>query len=214
MSVPESIWKILDLHYSDFWADPGKQITPKAWQGMTEDELEEAVYNFTVDVMKRLHAEGVAPTMVQVGNELTNGLLWPTGKKPNFDQIAKYISAGIRGVKAVDSKVPIMIHLDNGGLNEMYVEWFDNYIKRGEDFDIIGFSYYPFWHGTLEELEYSISNDAAGTVRFYAGYYVTNCFCAGRAGLLLLGVCMDSGAELWLGIRGSSRIYGRKRTRR
>lgn len=151
---------LLDLHYSDFWADPGKQNVPKAWRGLGVDELEEAVYKYTVKVMKRLHDEAAAPGMVQVGNEVTNGLLWPTGKKPNYDNIARYISAGIRGVREVDKDVPIMIHLDNGGFNEMYVDWFDNYMTRGEDFDTIGLSYYPFWHGSLDELEFNM-NDMA-----------------------------------------------------
>lgn len=151
---------LLDIHYSDFWADPGKQITPKAWQGYSEEQLEQAVYDYTREVMKTLHEQGAAPNLVQVGNELTNGLLWPTGKKPNFDNIARYINAGIRGVRAVDDKVPIMIHLDNGGLNEMYVEWFDNFMKRCEPFDIIGFSYYPFWHGTLDQLEFNMRDMA------------------------------------------------------
>lgn len=151
---------LLDLHYSDFWADPGKQTVPKAWKNYNEEELEQAVYDFTMQVMKCLQREDVMPTMVQVGNELTNGLLWPTGKKPNFDNIAKYINAGIKGVRAVDENVPIMIHLDNGGLNEMYVEWFDEFMKRGLPFDIIGLSYYPFWHGSMEELDYNMKDMA------------------------------------------------------
>lgn len=151
---------LLDLHYSDFWADPGKQIVPKAWRGKNVKELEEAVYEFTLETMKRLHKEGVPPTMVQVGNEITNGLLWPYGLKPNFDEIALFVNAGIRAVRTIDKNVPIMIHLDNGGLNEMYVEWFDNFVKRGEDFDIIGLSYYPFWHGTLDELSFNMQDMA------------------------------------------------------
>lgn len=149
---------LLDIHYSDFWADPGKQNVPKAWRGYSEEELEQAVYGYTVEVMTELHRNNVPPTMVQVGNEITNGLLWPTGKKPNFDEIARYINAGIRGVRSVDSEVDIMLHLDNGGFNSMYVEWFDNYIKRGEDFQIIGMSYYPFWHGTLDELSFNMKD--------------------------------------------------------
>lgn len=97
---------------------------------------------------------------MQVGNELTNGTLWPLGKKPNYDNLARFISAGIRGVKAVDAQMPIMLHLDNGGNNEMYRDWFDHYMERGEDFDIIGLSYYPFWHGSLEELKNNM-NDLA-----------------------------------------------------
>lgn len=142
---------LLDLHYSDFWADPGKQTTLKAWQGMNEDELEAAVYQYTKEVMQTLKDKGLLPEMVQVANELTNGLLWPGGKKPEFDRIAKYLNAGIRAVREIQADIPIMIHLDNGGFNEMYVEWFDEFTKRAEPFDIIGLSYYPFWHGTMED---------------------------------------------------------------
>lgn len=142
---------LLDLHYSDFWADPGKQTTLKAWQGMNEDELEAAVYQYTKEVMQTLKDKGLLPEMVQVANELTNGLLWPSGRKPEFDRIAKYLNAGIRAVREIQADIPIMIHLDNGGFNEMYVEWFDEFTKRAEPFDIIGLSYYPFWHGTMED---------------------------------------------------------------
>lgn len=142
---------LLDLHYSDFWADPGKQTTPKAWQGMNEDELEAAVYRYTKEVMQTLKDKDLLPEMVQVGNELTNGLLWPSGRKLEFDRIAKHLNAGIRAVREIQADIPIMIHLDNGGFNEMYVEWFDEFTKRAEPFDIIGLSYYPFWHGTMED---------------------------------------------------------------
>ena len=71
---------------------------------------------------------------------------------PNYDNIAKFVNAGIRGVRAVDKDVPVMLHLDNGGNNALYREWFDEFTKRGEDFQIIGLSYYPFWHGTLDML--------------------------------------------------------------
>ena len=143
---------LLNFHYSDFWADPGKQIKPKAWEGYSVEELEQAVYDFTVDTMKVFRDNGINTTMVQVGNELSNGLLWPEGKVPNYDNIAKFVNAGIRGVRAIDEDVPIMIHLDNGGNNALYREWFDEFTKRGEDFQLIGLSYYPFWHGTLDML--------------------------------------------------------------
>jgi arabinogalactan endo-1,4-beta-galactosidase len=100
--------------------------------------------------------------MVQVGNELSNGLLWPEGQVPNYGNIARFVSAGIRAVKETCPKAKIMIHLDNGGNNELYNRWFDQYINvnKGEDFDIIGLSYYPFWHGTLDDLAYNM-NDIA-----------------------------------------------------
>ncbi|MBR1741545.1 MAG: glycosyl hydrolase 53 family protein [Lachnospiraceae bacterium] len=151
---------LLDFHYSDFWADPGKQTVPKAWRGFSVSEMEKAVYDYTAMVMECLMKEGVSPDFVQVGNEITNGLLWPSGKKPEFENIAKYVSAGIRAVREADKNAQIMIHLDNGGFNSMYREWFDEYIKRGEEFDIIGMSYYPAWHGTLGDLTYNM-NDMA-----------------------------------------------------
>ena len=151
---------LLNFHYSDFWADPGKQFKPKAWTSFGVEELEEAVYEFTVNTMGIFKKNGVNITMVQVGNELSNGLLWPEGKVPNYDNIAKFVNAGIRGVRSIDSEVPIMIHLDNGGKNELYREWFDNFMERGEDFQIIGLSYYPFWHGTLDMLNDNM-NDVA-----------------------------------------------------
>ena len=143
---------LLDIHYSDFWADPGKQIKPKAWKNYNADQLETAVFEYTQNVMTYLKENNIFPAMVQVGNELSNGLLWPEGKVPNYDNIARFVSAGIKGVRAVDTQIPVMIHLDNGGNNALYREWFDNYIERGEDFQVIGLSYYPFWHGTLDML--------------------------------------------------------------
>ena len=151
---------LLNFHYSDFWADPGKQFKPKAWAEFGVEELEQAVYDFTVDTMKCFKENGVNITMVQVGNELSNGSLWPEGKVPNYDNIAKFVNAGIRGVRNVDTEVPIMIHLDNGGNNNLYREWFDHFMERGEAFDLIGLSYYPFWHGTLDMLTNNM-NDIA-----------------------------------------------------
>lgn len=163
---------LLDFHYSDFWADPGKQFKPKAWEGMDADGLVQAVYDYTVNVMNVCKDNGCIPDMVQTGNELSNGMLWPLGqvfdedtalslgRTPEYDNLARFVSAGIRGVKAVNPGTKIMIHLDNGGNNELYRRWFDNYIKRGEDFDVIGLSYYPFWHGTLNDLSANMADIA------------------------------------------------------
>ncbi len=163
---------LLDFHYSDFWADPGKQFKPKAWEGMDADGLVQAIYDYTVNVMNVCKDNGCIPDMVQAGNELSNGMLWPDGqvfdestalslgRTPEYDNLARFVSAGIRGVKAVNPDTKIMIHLDNGGNNELYRRWFDNYIKRGEDFDVIGLSYYPFWHGTLNDLSANMADIA------------------------------------------------------
>ncbi len=152
---------LLNLHYSDFWADPGKQRVPKAWRGMDAAQLADAVYSYTGDVLLAMKEAGAYPDLIQIGNELTNGMLWPLGKMPNYDNLARFISAGISAVRAVDVDMPVMIHLDNGGNNAMYRDWFDHYMERGEDFQIIGLSYYPFWHGSLADLQNNMNDLAA-----------------------------------------------------
>ncbi len=144
---------LLNFHYSDFWADPGKQIKPKAWARYGMEELEEAVYVYTKESVESFLKAGIRLSMVQVGNELSNGLLWPEGRVPKYDNIARLVNAGIRGVRAVKKEIPVMLHLDNGGNHALYREWFDEFMKRGEDFQVIGLSYYPFWHGSMKMLE-------------------------------------------------------------
>jgi arabinogalactan endo-1,4-beta-galactosidase len=152
---------LLDFHYSDFWADPAKQHLPKAWRGFDDDRLAAAVQEFTRDSLLALRQAGAAPTMVQVGNEVTNGLLWPNGQRPAFGAMARFLGAGIRAVRSVLPGVPVLIHLDDGGNNAMYRDWLDRYLELGEDFELIGLSYYPFWHGTLEALERNLNDLAA-----------------------------------------------------
>ena len=129
---------LLDLHYSDFWADPGKQFPPKEWAYADADALEKHVYDYTKDVLLKLKRLDLLPEMVQVGNEITNGLMWPHGKWDNVDNIARFISAGIRAVREVSPDSRVMLHLDCGGNNARCREWFDAYVQRGEDFDVIG----------------------------------------------------------------------------
>jgi len=148
---------LLDVQYSDFWTDPGCQPLPKSWKGLDEQGLESAVYRYTRDVMCACRAAGVAPDMVQVGNELTSGLLWPTGKlwlegQPQWGNAVRYLSAGVRAVREEAPGAMVMIHLDNGGKNLMYREWFDHYFGLGGDCDVIGLSFYPCWHGRMSDL--------------------------------------------------------------
>lgn len=162
---------MLDIQYSDFWTDPGKQLLPKAWEDMDADALEQAVYDYTFSVMTVLKESNLMPAMVSVGNELSNGLLWPLGKYPNFNNIARFLSAGIRAVRKLAPSVPVMIHLDNGCRNSLFRDWFDRYFAAGgADFDYIGMSYYPFWHGKMEELRDNM-NDLA--VRYGKDIIVT-----------------------------------------
>lgn len=161
---------LLDLHYSDFWTDPKKQTTPKAWRDLAGAALEQTVHDYTAHVLDACAREDVRPAMVQVGNEITNGMLWPQGRTVRFDdaerrfevmgldeaaaaddRLAGLLRAGAAAVReAGDAEV--VLHLDFGGANGLYRGWFDRMVARDVDFDVIGLSYYPFWHGTLAEL--------------------------------------------------------------
>jgi len=159
-SLEQGFGFLLNIHYSDFWTDPGKQIMPKAWKGYDNEQLITAIYDYTREVLLQLKAAKTFPTMIQIGNELTNGFLWPNAKMPNYEVITDFINSAIHAVKSVDQKLPIMLHLDNGGNNKLYRDWFDHYFERGEDFDCIGLSYYPFWHGGIQDLEYNMKDIA------------------------------------------------------
>ncbi len=146
---------MLDFHYSDYWADPAKQNKPKAWADLSFEELEEAVYTYTRDTLLSLQAEGVLPDQVQIGNEIRSGLLFPEGELPDYAHMVRLVNAGIRGARAVaDADVlQVMIHLDQGGRYFYINEWFTKAIANGlMDFDLMGLSYYPFWHGTFTDL--------------------------------------------------------------
>ncbi len=149
---------LLDFHYSDFWADPEKQLKPKAWRHLYGKALEEAVYTFTYETLGKLEQNGVLPQMVQIGNEIRNGLLWPDGKFDNSKTMVQLLAAGIQAVKDFYPDIKTMIHLDWGGDNRMYRKWFDEIASAALDFEIIGLSYYPFWHGTLDELTFNMND--------------------------------------------------------
>lgn len=158
----------LDFHYSDWWADPGKQNKPAAWKSLPFAELEKAVYDYTRDVVDAMIAQGTRPIMVQVGNEVIGGMLWPEGKvnsneEVSWQRFAKLLNAGLRAVRDAQGKGPkieTMIHIDRGGDNKASVWFFDHLKAQGVKFDLIGQSYYPFWHGSLDDLRQNL-NDLA-----------------------------------------------------
>jgi arabinogalactan endo-1,4-beta-galactosidase len=144
---------LLDLHYSDTWADPGKQFTPAAWSKMDHSQLVDETFVYTRDVIAAFKREGLMPDMVQVGNEITNGMLWPDGKLPgNWDNFSDLVKAGIRGVKAGSGprhRPQIMIHIERSGDLDAAFRFFDNLAARHVSFDVMGLSYYPLWHGDI-----------------------------------------------------------------
>jgi arabinogalactan endo-1,4-beta-galactosidase len=146
---------LLDFHYSDKWADPGKQFIPDAWKDLTHAQLVDRVYSYTKDTLAAFQKAGCAPDMVQVGNEITNGMMWPDGgsmKDPaKWDPFADLLKSGIRAVRDSGSSI-VMIHVDRGG-NQGVSKWFfDHCQKSGVDFDVIGLSFYPFDNGSLDDL--------------------------------------------------------------
>ncbi len=143
---------LLDFHYSDTWADPGKQYKPAAWKDLSFIDLKKALYDYTKKVILELKDQGTTPDMVQVGNEINHGVVWPEGNVYNVDSMTQLIAAGIAAVKSVDPAIIIMIHVALGGQNDETVFFLDQMMKRQIHFDVIGLSYYPKWHGTLDDL--------------------------------------------------------------
>lgn len=149
---------LLDFHYSDTWADPGKQIKPAAWVGLGIEDLKKAIYQHTTTVLSALKAQGTYPDMVQVGNEIDHGMVWPEGNTREMDVLSSLIQSGIDGVRDVNMQTPVMIHIACGGQNKESRWFLDQLITRGLKFDVIGQSYYPQWHGTLEDLEKNLQD--------------------------------------------------------
>lgn len=150
---------VLDFHYSDFWADPGKQTLPKEWKDLSFEELKEKVYEYTLKTLQDFKKEGIDFMAIQIGNEITNGMLWPHGKliedgnnpRSNYENLTSLLKQGIKAKNEVYPHALTIIHLERSGNAKIYNEYFDNMAKYNVDFDIIGASYYAYWHGTFDE---------------------------------------------------------------
>jgi arabinogalactan endo-1,4-beta-galactosidase len=152
---------LLDFHYASSWADPAKQPTPDQWKSLTHRQRVQAVFAYTRDALKAFHDAGVPPDMVQIGNEIRNGMLWPDGKLPeHWDQFADYLRAGVKGVDAAcarNQRPKIMIHFDQGASILRTKYFFDKLNHYRVHYDVIGFSYYPWWHGSIEALRENLA---------------------------------------------------------
>ena len=144
---------MLDFHYSDWWADPAKQFMPHAWQGLGLPAVCEQLYQFTYDTLRQLQAAGVEVSWVQVGNEISHGMVWPLGFLPgNWPALAALLRAGIAAVRAAAPQSQVVLHLDAGCDQHLYRHWFDQAAALDVHWDIIGLSFYPCWHGALPHL--------------------------------------------------------------
>lgn len=135
---------LLDLHYSDTWADPGHQAKPAAWAGQDITALKASVSSYTVSVMNALKDKGITPEWVQVGNETNNGMLWEEGKASvNMKNYADLVQAGYAAVKSVSSTSKVIVHVSNGYDNALFRFIFDGLKANGANWDVIGMSLYP-----------------------------------------------------------------------
>jgi len=149
---------LLDFHYSDYWADPQQQNKPAAWAGEDFAALKKSLYDYTLNVMRQLKDQGTTPDMVQIGNEINHGMVWPEGGINNLDSLAQLIYEGFKGVRAVSPNTILMLHIALGGQNAEARFFLDNMKKRNVPFDVIGLSYYPKWHGTLSDLKNNMAD--------------------------------------------------------
>jgi arabinogalactan endo-1,4-beta-galactosidase len=135
---------LIDFHYSDSWADPGKQNEPATWAGQSLSQLKADVANHTSSVLNALKSAGITVTWVQVGNEINSGMLWPVGNISNgFAPLAGLVNAGYNAVKSVYPGARVVVHLANGYDTSDFTWFFAGLKAAGGKWDIVGMSHYP-----------------------------------------------------------------------
>lgn len=151
---------LLDLHYSDTWADKANQKVPRAWATLNQDEMVATVRSYTEEVVSSFADQGTPVSMVKIGNEITHGMLWSWGKIDQpwgeyWEGFAELYEAGVTGAMAATPDTPprIMLHLHGGGDSRSVGRFLDKAEEHGMTFDVIGVTYYPFWSGSLEKLQ-------------------------------------------------------------
>ena len=159
---------MLDFHYSDTWADPGKQFTPKRWEGCDAQAMTDSVYTYTRASLMAMKKAGVAPEMIQVGNEITNGMLWPTAQlyakgdstttQERWVILCNLLKAGSRACREICPKSQIIIHTEKAGDWDITSNYYTQLRRHDVDYDIIGLSYYPMWHKSIPNLGKTLDN--------------------------------------------------------
>ncbi|MET3804665.1 arabinogalactan endo-1,4-beta-galactosidase [Nakamurella sp. UYEF19] len=160
---------LVDFHYSDTWTDPGHQAPPAAWKNFTAAQLTAAVHQHTLDVLGALRKRGIVADFVQVGNEINPGMLWPLGQTWDVDttdsvtgaqwaNLGAFLTAGATAVKKISPRTKVLLHLTNinNGIDSL-TWWFDQAVAQQVPFDVIGLSYYSYWHGSLRDLQSAVT---------------------------------------------------------
>jgi len=163
MAVRAQQWGMrvmIDFHYSDSWADPGKQKKPQAWEGHAFPQLLQDVFDYTADVMTDLKTQGITPEWVQLGNETPGGMIYPEGSTTHWDSLAQLINKGYDAVKKVSPVTKVILHIDQGNNNARFRTWFDSATAHRAKYDVIGLSYYPYW--LTGKPDYTLSIDDLG----------------------------------------------------
>jgi arabinogalactan endo-1,4-beta-galactosidase len=151
---------MVDFHYSDTWADPGAQNKPASWAGHTITQLQTDVYNYTYQVCNDLKAQGTTPDSVQIGNEITAGMLWNEGKivSSDFTNLSLLVKQGYNAIKACNAATQVVLHTDRGGDNATARWWYDGMLAKGVSWDITGLSFYCYWHGTSATMQSNVAD--------------------------------------------------------
>jgi len=173
---------MLDFHYSDTWADPGKQFTPKRWEQCSPEAMADSVYNYTMGCLKVLKKNEATPDLIQVGNEISFGTLWPTARVDSardsrWSILADILNHGAKACRKVCPKARLIIHTEKAGKWQYTRDYYNELRSRKVDYDIIGLSYYPIWHrnvgvlaATLDSLAVQFPDKEVMIVET-AGYY-------------------------------------------
>lgn len=165
--VDDGFSLMLDFHYSDTWADPAKQWTPIEWEGMDDEALRTAIYDYTRSILETLRDNGIVPAFIQTGNEISYGMMWgPVGSTQDkiypsstdgWDRFTALLREAGRACREVCPDAAIVIHTERSGSKTELVQIYDRIRRAGIDYDIIGLSYYPYFHGGLELLDDSLT---------------------------------------------------------
>ena len=158
---------MLDFHYSDTWADPAKQWTPADWLSMSNEELYTKIYDYTKDCLEQMNAAGATPDFIQTGNEISYGMLWGKegsstyrcymGSEANWPRFTTLLKEAGKACREVCPQAQIIIHIERVAQPSVIVNFYNQMTKKGVEYDIIGLSYYPYFHGDLSQLETALN---------------------------------------------------------
>lgn len=161
---------MLDFHYSDFWCDPSKQTLPKSWMNSSATGVARKLYEYTKNTLQKCLENHLDIAYIQIGNEITNGMLWPLGyldgnpqggHRIGYDNLCLFLASGAKACREVMPQAKTIIHLERSGAKELHQEFFDEITAHHVDYDIIGLSYYPYWHGDFTKLFANVDNLAS-----------------------------------------------------